>query len=203
MNTSMVVLKWLLPFFVIVLGFLLHNITWKRKIKFALYSVVIFSAFLCDLNKISFVNDAHDKIAGFAFMVIVFDCIFSFFKNKANKVRIVANSVVMLIYLVLHLNWIFSGPNKNQTYWNSGIVSIHDYTTDSMVLKEKKTKIRKFILSKRLRVRPFEKYVHSFAAPDGYYLAQFTYKWKQTAKGTMVDLYDDSTLIWTLGYPEY
>ncbi|NLL12666.1 MAG: hypothetical protein GX267_04610 [Fibrobacter sp.] len=192
---------WLAPFFVVSLGFFLSRVKRLRPQRYVFYAVILFIAFLIDLNSLKFSNYRLD-IALFLFVTLVFSELFWSIKRSRNKIFNTISLVTgILIFSYLFRQWFISGPVHVCSLWESQVVSEHSRGDIKYRVREplkNSDQARTFKLYKCLKYIPMEKFMGKFTIPQGYDRAQFRFRWYKKNGAVMVDIIGDSDTLWTL-----
>ncbi len=202
MNLMVDLVLWLTPFFAVFAGLFLSRVKKMRLQRYVLYGIILFIAFLVDLNSLKFSN-YRLNIALFLSVTLIFSELFWSINRSRNKVfRKISLIVGILIFGYVFRQWFISGPVHTCSLWESQVVSEYSIRDDIYKVREQAKKQeaygRTFKLNKCLKYVPMEKYLSKFTIPEGYDRAQFSFRW-YIKKGTvMVDLIGDSDTLWTL-----
>ncbi len=197
---------WLAPFLVVSTGFCFSRIKKMRSLRYVSYAVILFIAFLTDLNSLKFSNYRLD-IALFLSVTLIFSEFFWSIIRFRNKVFIAISLVTgILVFGYIFRLWFINGPDQICSFWKSQVVSEYSRSTDpgstakykirEQVKRQKGD--RTFKLYKCLKHVPMEKLLGKFRAPEGYGNAQFSFRWYVKNGTVMVDLIGDSDTLWTL-----
>lgn len=198
---------WLAPVFIVAGGLFLSNLKKIRTLRYVFYSLVLFTAFLIDLNNVIFSNYKLNMI-----LFLVVSLFFSefFWKMLRSKKRIlVILSVIsgLLLFAFEYKDWVFTGPTHFRVLWESPVVS--EYKKENEIYKLRESvksacdKSRIFKLYKCTGFLTLEKYKDQFKVPEGYRNAQFHFRWHHKASGVSVDLIGESDTLWTLSQRIY
>lgn len=202
MNLMLDLMLWLAPFFVVSAGFCLSRVKKMRSQRYAFYAVILFIAFLIDLNSLKFSNYRLD-IALVLSLTLIFSDFFWSINRTRNKVFYTISLVTgILIFSYIFRQWFISGPVHTSSLWESKVTSEHSRGNEKYrvrePLKRQRVQGRTFKLYKCLKHIPMEKYMGKFIIPQGYDKAQFRFRWWIKNGAVMVDIIGDSDTLWTL-----
>lgn len=201
MNLSDLML-WLAPVIVVSGGICLSHVKKMKLLRYIIYGAVFFTAFLIDLNSLKF-SDYRLDIALFLSVTLVFSEIFWNLIRSANKtVAMLSLFAAILLFAFVYKQWAILGPAKVRTLWESPVVSEFTRGADGYKIREsvsgQRINARTLKLYKCMRHTPLEKFKGKFRVPEGYYNAQFRFRW-YVKKGVInVELIGDSDILWTL-----
>jgi hypothetical protein len=178
-----------------------------RSQRYIFYVVILFIAFLTDLNSLKFSNYRLD-IALFLSVTLIFSEFFWSIIHFRNKFFFTISLVtgILVFGYILRL-WFINGPDQICSFWKSQVVSEYSRCTEPgstdkykirEQLKRQKCQDRTFKLYKCLKHVPMEKLMGKFRAPEGYENAQFSFRWYVKNGTVMVDLIGNSDTLWTL-----
>lgn len=173
--------------------------------RYKIYTLVLFVAFLFDLMHISFSNDIIDTVR-FLFVTFIIADIF-WNVTRMRKVFFRSTAVIsgLIVFSWVYLSWTVDGPDKVFNHLKDKNIS--SYTNNKnrqYVLKEQfETGIRSvkrvFTLTKIKKVNILEEEVRAYNLPEGYVNSDFSFKWASTDSGVRLDLISGRDTIWTLG----
>lgn len=202
MNLLMDLVLWLAPIFVVSTGFFLSRVKKMRSQRYFFYAVILFLAFLIDLNSLKFSNYRID-IALFLSVTLVISEFFWGIIGSRNKVfRTISLVSGILVFSYVFRHWFVSGPLHICSLWESKVVSEYSGRNGRYHVREQLGKQgnqdRTFRLYKCLKNIPMEKFIGKFRTPDGYDRAQFNFRWYIKNGAVMVDIIGGSDTLWTL-----
>jgi hypothetical protein len=197
------VVVWLLPFFVLVSGYISNKTNAFKKVRNKLYILILFCAFLLDLTSLSFVNGYVDTIRYLIVTFVMCDIGFNILRIK----KVVFKTIMMLLgvtaFLYAYSGWILDGPSRVMehclekqldTYVNNTHNTYFVRQHVNYLLKNKTLSLYE------VKKVPFlEKRLSSFKVPEGYISSEFTFGWSNTAKGVRMNLISGKDTLWTLG----
>jgi hypothetical protein len=195
---------WSLPLLIIPASLIVSRYFPFRKLRYGCYAVILAAAFVFNLFNASFWNEIADTS-----MLLLINFIFAdFFWNilSIKSRRIVLSFIVIgaIAFGTIHFRWIVSGPSHVEKFINPGPVSLFTREGVQYAIKERdlfylKKPVRIYTLARKLEKWPFEKEIHSYRTPDGFYGTSFTFKWNETDQGARVDLRTAGYTLWTMG----
>jgi len=201
MKFMMDLILWLAPFFAVFAGLGLSRIKKMRSQRYLFYAVILFIAFLIDLNSLKFSNFRLDIALSLSVTLILSEFFWSINRSR-NKVFFTISLVTgILIFSYLFRQWFISGPVNVCSLWESKVVSEHSIGNVKYKVREplkKNDQGRTFILYKCLKYLPLEKFMEKFTTPQGYDRAQFRFRWHIKNGAIMADIIGDSDTLWTL-----
>lgn len=203
MNSGYQIL-WLAPVLASATGVLLSLIKDFRKIRYCVYFVILFIAFLFDLMSLSFTSDIMDTVFLLIVALSLSEIYWKLFRFK-NRVFYTLSVVIgLFIFIFAFKPWFSGGPENVKRNWESQIVSEHTrhavkYTVKEIKVLNKKRLLRKFRVNKNSKYLPLEKLIGTYTVPEGYYNAEFRFNWTTKENKFGVDLIGDKDVLWTIG----
>jgi len=195
---------WSLPLLIIPASLIVSRYFPFRKLRYGCYALVLAAAFVFNLFNASFWNEIADTG-----MILLVNFIFAdFFWNilAIKNRRIVLSFIIIgaVAFGTIHFRWIVSGPSQVEKFINPGPVSLFTIEGIQYAVKERNLfylgkPARILTLARKFKEWPFEKEIHSYRTPDGFYGTNFTYKWSETDQGARVDLRTAGYTLWTMG----
>ncbi len=202
MNLMVDLILWMAPFIVVLAGLGLSRIKAMRSQRYVFYAVILFIAFLIDLNSLKFSNFRLDIALSLSVTLIVSEFFWRMVRSR-NKVFFTTSLVIgILIFGYQFRQWIISGPVNASYLWESQVASEHS-TKDAKYkliepFKMKYANGRTFKLYKCLKYLPMEKFMEKYTTPQGYERAEFSFRWYIKNGAVMVDIIGNSDTLWTL-----
>ncbi|HON09591.1 MAG: hypothetical protein GX089_17595 [Fibrobacter sp.] len=196
-------LIWVLPFLVLVCAYFGFRSKAHRKIRYLVYAIVVFIAFLFDLMGISFKADQFDSVLKLMVLFIVSEVCWNFLRLKN---RIAASAHIagsFIVFFLAYSGWVYSGPSGAQAIWKADVAGSYLSGKTMYVVKERKMvrlgeKKRIFELHKVKNNLPLESEINTWEVPESYALAEFSFGWSTTPEGVNVDLISGGDTLWTL-----
>lgn len=196
--------EWFLIVFIGALGFALNKWTPLKKIRYFVYGVIFLTAFIFDLNHISFASNNLNALLYLAVLTAMTELVWLCGAQK-KSILLGAGLVVfvpLFIYIYAAALLIIPFPcheNKNVT------IGKYICGSESYILK-KSPKLDVFepghvyTLYRSIQRYPLEKRVDKYTTPKGYYDSYINPKHKCLPDGVKIDLYvDDDYVLWSLG----
>jgi hypothetical protein len=197
------VVVWLLPFIVLVLGYISNKVDFFKPFRIKLYVVLLFCAFLCDLMSLSFVNGYVDAIRYLVVTFILCDIGFSIVRIKKGILKIILMVLGVTAFIYTFSGWILDGPSKVMDHFFEKQLAMyvndkhHTYAVRQHVNYVLKSRTMSLYRIKKVPV--MEERVRAYNVPAGYVFSDFTFGWSNTAKGVRLDLISGKDTLWTLG----
>jgi hypothetical protein len=187
-------------------GFPLDRWAPYRKARCWFYALLLLTAFIFDLNKVTFESDWMDIVFWSVILVAISELFWISVRKKSRL--LLGGALVMFVpvfvYVYFALLMILPMPcHENQ----NEVVSGHDCGHASYVLKKRLSfdifkPARVYTLIRDIKRWPIEMQVDKFPAPKGYIEAQFEPRWQclsgKARNGVQVDLYIDGYTLWSL-----
>jgi hypothetical protein len=190
---------WSLPLLIIPVSLIVSRYFPFKKLRYGCYAVILAAAFVFNLFNASFWNEIADTSMHLLITFIFADFFWNVLRIK-NR-RIVLSFIVMgaIVFGIIHFRWIVSGPLQVDKFINPGPVSLFTREGVEQNLFYLGKPARILTLARKFEKWPFEKEIHSYRTPDGFYGTNFTYKWSETDQGARVDLRTAGYTLWTMG----
>jgi hypothetical protein len=198
-------LLWTLPFLVLMLSFLSFRVDLLKSLRYKIYILILFIAFILDLTHMSFINDVFDTIRFLLVTFILGDFLWNVTRIRKPKVRVIFTMLGIISFCWVYMSWTIDGPRKNSNHWRDKLVQTYtNHKNRVYVLKERveystKPVTRKLAIFKIKKFDLIEQQVREYKIPEGYENSVFRYGWSNTANGVRLDLINGKDTIWTLG----
>ena len=198
-------LLWTLPFFVLLLSFLSFRVDIIKSLRYKIYILVLFIAFVLDLTHLSFVNDYIDTGRFLLVTFILGDFLWNVTRISKPVSRTMFTVLSLFSFGWVYLSWTMDGPHKNHYHWSDNVVETYaNHKNRVYVLKEHfeystKPVTRELSIFKIKKLNLLEEQVREYKIPDGYENSEFRYGWSNTQNGVRLDIINGKDTIWTLG----
>ncbi|MDR0306402.1 MAG: hypothetical protein LBI42_06135 [Chitinispirillales bacterium] len=198
------ILEWILPIAVIVLGFIFNRWVPLRKVRYSLYAVILFTAFIFDLNKIAFASDTVNSLSYLTILIALSEIVW-ICEAKKNRLLLGGALIVfapLFIYVYTAAMVILPFPCHSS---KNAVVDRFSCGSTAYVLRKRPSLDifepgHIYILCRAKGVGLFEKRVDRYTTPQGYYSACISPKHQCMADGIKIDLYvDNNYVLWSLG----
>ena len=198
---------WLCPLFTVVIAFFTSGIHSFRFRRYAIYLVVLFLAFLFDLQSLSFTSELGDILFAQCTLLMLADFFWRGIRMKNRILRFGALAIALVLFVVGHSDWIRGGPKRVYRFFNSKIVSSSEgklagyYVKTRGVLKVQNEEMDKIVLFKRGAFGILEQKLAEYRIPQGYEKAKFSFMWLRSQERIAVQITGDADTLWTLEDP--
>jgi hypothetical protein len=198
-------LLWTLPFLVLMLSFLSFRVDLLKSLRYKIYILILFIAFILDLTHMSFTNDVFDTIRFLLVTFILGDFLWNVTRIRKPRLKIVFTILGLVSFCWVYMGWTIDGPQKNSDHWRDKLVQTYtNHKNRVYVLKERikystKPVTRILTIYKIKKLNLIEQQVREYKIPEGYENSEFRYGWSNTANGVRLDLINGKDTIWTLG----
>lgn len=198
------VLIWLLPLVILFLSFLSFRLNAFKSLRYKIYALVLFIAFLLDLTHLSFTNDFIDTVRYLLVTLITGDLTWNVIRIRKPVLRGIAVILGLVAFGWAYFSWAIDGPDKNRNHWSRHVVSSYvNNKNRKYLLKDclESVSSEKRVLSlfKIKKVKFLEEELRAYEVPTGYEKLNFNYKWSNTLSGVRLDLINGKDTVWTLG----
>lgn len=198
---------WLSPLFTISIAFITSGIKKYRFQRYWIYCVVLFTAFIFNLQSLSFSNEYYDILFSHVLLLILADFFWRGVKLKNIGLRIGAGIIGSILLVFCYKDWVRAGEEAVSRYYESIIVNRSGGSFSGYYLKKrgvlKPDSIHyshlEFYRLKTLHL--LEQKLSDFYIPDGYEQARFSYNWDFQEGRIMVKVIGDNDTLWTLKDP--
>jgi hypothetical protein len=194
---------WLIPFFLPVVGFGLAKIPFLKKTRIVIDIIILFIAFMLDLQNNAFKSELYGILFGFIVVAIILKFSWSALKLKVKLFRYVILISGLVIFIAKYGEWMVTSadtvyswhfPVSVQTH--SGNASISEIREYKMVRQKKQLRIFKLVDGKKNSI--IMRKLDSFTVPKGYENSPFKYRWFHDQTGINAALIGGEDTLWTL-----
>ena len=203
MSQTISVFYWLIPLFIPPVAYVSHRWLPHKKVRMALYSVVIVAAFVFDLLFISFRNQTLDTIFYLTLTLVFVEIYWSLVGLGGKKFFLISFVPAVMLYVFVNLSWFASGPVPQDRRHFSCMDSFSrkdtTYTLKRRISRDIRVPSYEYTLNKSIPNTPFEKRLDSYVTPEGYFNAEYSYIWKVGGGTVSLNLIADEDTLWLLG----
>ncbi len=198
------ILLWLVPFLLIAAAFFSFRLKTFRGLRYKIYGVILFVAFLSDLTGFSFRADQFDTVIKMLVLFVISEACWNLLRIKNRNAAKVLIFCCIAVFGLVYSSWIFQGPKNAERLWKAETVDRYKNDQAEYVVKERRLlkgikKVRVFELYKNINSLPLESKIRTWEAAEGYYRADFNYRWSYSYSGVRLDLISGKDTLWTLG----
>ncbi|MBN1759864.1 MAG: hypothetical protein JW863_16170 [Chitinispirillaceae bacterium] len=202
--TSYQMLLWLTPVLMLAVGFLSSMVTRFRFTRYGIYCLILFIAFLFDLQSKSFFNDRYDLIFTQLLVWVFADFFWRMVRRKNRILRIAGLVIGLVVFVWNYYEWIIVGPASLNRLWNAQVLTEKNAKkTVYFVKKRCPVRFRKestcnLVLLKRVVPSFLEQRIDLFQVPEGYEAANLTFVWQRIEELETVQVIGNNDTLWTL-----
>ena len=195
---------WIVPFLLMGAGFFTSKFKKFRFARLCVYVVILFLAFLLDLQSTSFVSDAADVLFSQIILITFSDILWRILRGRVKVIRIATAVTGLLLFGWWYKDWITDGPALLHLRWSTRIIERHVGAKGKYHIKEEITRkrneepVREFVLYKGRFAQLLEQECSSYIIPDGYEKADFFFSWREVKQEDEVQIVGDKDTLWTL-----
>jgi hypothetical protein len=129
---------WFAPFLVIGIGFATSMIRSQRFIRLGVYVLVLFSAFLLDLQATSFYYDKLDIMFSQVTLLVLADFFWRGVRLKFKLIRFGALAAGIAFFAWTYSGWILNGPGMIHLKWEKKDIAFHAGNNGKYYIKDEK-----------------------------------------------------------------
>ncbi|MBN2037114.1 MAG: hypothetical protein JW768_10265 [Chitinispirillaceae bacterium] len=198
-------LIWCAPLIIILLAFLFHRFLPFRRVRYCFYAIVLITAFVLNLCRVSFWYDLADMYWYFAVNFILVELLWNVLRIRKRKLVLSLCVIALCGFCALHWRWVIAGPENAPKLWDRRTLdtfrheTMGDYAIKEQQLFYTRYPCRLLHLSKRLGAWPLEKHISSYRTPEGFSRTPFKFRWSETGQGVRLDLRTAGYTLWTMG----
>ena len=203
-NTFYQTLLWIAPLLMLLIGFFTSMVTRFRLARYGVYTVILFIAFLFDLQSKSFLNDKYDLLFSQFFVWVFSDFFWRVFRRKNRILRFTGLGIGLLLFVWNYYEWMLIGPAYLNRVWNAQVLteksekqSLYYVKMRCPVKLGKKTTCN-LILFKKTVPQFLEQKIDQFKIPEGYETAVISFAWQRVEELVTVQVIGDRDTLWTL-----
>ena len=206
MTSSMLyqTLLWLAPLLMVATGFGTSIITRFRLVRYGIYTLILFIAFLFDLQSKSFFNDKYDLLFSQFFVWVFADFFWRIFRRKNRILHFAGLGIGLLLFIFNYYEWLLIGPAFLNRVWNTRICTEKSEKQSDYFVKERRPvglgekTTRNLILYKKSVPQFLEQKIDQFKIPEGYETAVLSFSWQRVEELVTVQVIGDHDTLWTL-----
>ena len=198
------ILLWLTPFFMLGAGFLTSMVSRFRLNRYGIYALILFVAFLFDLQSKSFYNDKYDLIFAQLVVWVFADFFWRIIRRKNRYLRIGGFVVGLLLFSWNYHEWILVGPKSLNRLWNAQVLTEKNEKNTIYYVK-RRCPIRfrgnsscNLVLLKKVQPTFIEQRIDLYQMPEGYEKADINFQWQRIEELVTVQIIGDHDTLWTL-----
>jgi hypothetical protein len=198
---------WLLPCIVVAAAFFTSGIKRFRFGRLGIYFVVLFSAFLLDLQSLSFRVDRIDFALEMTVLFVIADFFWRGIRKRNTVFRIGVLALGLGFFCLKYIDWFFAGTASVDALKETMHLSTFKAHQKIFFVKEhlefslKKARSPNITLYRTFKVSPLEQQIDRFEVPEGYENTPLSFSWTTTPQSVSVQIIGDSDTLWTLGDP--
>lgn len=203
-NTLYQTLLWAAPLLMLAIGFITSKITRFRLARYGIYTLILFIAFLFDLQSKSFLNDKFDLLFSQFFVWVFSDFFWRVFRRKNRILHFAGLGIGLLLFIWNYYEWLLIGPAYLNSVWNTEIRTEKHEKRSLYFVKERRpaglgeTTTRNLILYKKVVPQFLEQKIDQFEIPEGYETAILSFAWQRVEELVTVQVIGDHDTLWTL-----
>jgi len=195
-------LEWLSLLLFAVIGFPLDRWVPARKGRYMFYAALLLTAFIFDLNRVSFRADFLNIIFYSLILAVISELLWICARKKSRLLMGGALVIFVPIFVYTYLAVLMLMPFPCHADRN-GIIGnfqcdAREYTLRRRLSFDIFNPAQVYILTRNLRRTPLLRQIDKFPAPSGYMEAEFTPQWQCSDSGVRAGLYIDGYTLWTL-----
>ncbi len=200
------IVLWLSPLALIAAGYFTSRIRRFQWTRFCLVCLVLFLAFLFDLQSLSFSSEAADLALSFAVLLALSDLIWRVARKKNRIVRAAAVVTGVTLFAAAYHAWFLSGPRFAEARISAECLARQKGKKEYVIRKRIfhgvwKADSTKLVLYRRRLGSLLEQRCSYYTIPEGYENASFSFAWSRTESAGVVRIIGDADTLWTLtGY---
>jgi len=186
----------------IVAGFPIDRWVPARKARYLFYAALLLTAFIFDLNKVSFRTDLLNIIFYSLILVAISELLWICVRKKGRL--LMGGALVIFIpffvyaYVAVLMFLPFPCHVDKKEIAGEFQCGEREYILHKRLSFDIFNPAQVYILTRNLRRTPLLRQVDKFPAPKGYIEAEFIPRWQCLSGGVKVDLYIDGYTLWSL-----
>lgn len=201
------IIIWSTPICMVLGGFFTSAIKAHRYFRCLTYLVILFWAFLFNLQSTSFKNDVADFAFSQAVLLVCADLFWRMVRRRNRLIRISGVVLGCTCMGLMYGNWIIDGPSsimqvKRECRLSERKVSAKIYfVKNEWSPRHKKGEPGALLLLKSSALSPIEQRLDRFVLPQGYEAARLSFSWDSGGVPISVQVVGDNDTLWTLSEP--
>jgi hypothetical protein len=188
--------------FFIAAGFPLDRWVPAKKARYACYAALLLTAFIFDLNKVSFRAAALNAVFYSLVLVVISELLWICVRKKGRLLMggalVVFVPFFVYVYLALLMLLPFPCHEDKKAIKGEFTCEEREYSLRKRLSFDIFNPAQIYILTRDIRRTPLLRQVDKFPAPKGYIEAEFTPIWQCRPDGVKVDLEIDGYTLWSL-----
>jgi hypothetical protein len=197
------VLEWFIILAIIAAGIVADRVAPYKRIRYPLYTMLLLTLFIFDLNKASFRSGVANAVIYFLTMVIVVEAFLICVRKKS--LLLIGGAVVLLVpvFLYVYAAWLLTVPLPCHDT-SGAVVGVYEacggkrYVLTKRLSFDPLKPVWVYSLNRDIRHTPLRKQVDRYSAPQGYLEAEFSPRWRCLDGRAQAELIVDGYTIWVL-----
>lgn len=201
------IILWLAPLFIIIAALFTSAIKKYTYQRYSIYFVMILSAFLLDLQSLSFPVDILDTLFSLIVLLIVADFFWRGIRLKHKLLKALSLLIGLILLVITYKTWVLEGPKTVKQHIFSKVLEHSCPPVKGFHIKQRAllatdtTATSCLELYKKRTFSLLEQKLSTYAIAEGYENATFAFRWRFFEHRIAADVIADPDTIWTLTDP--
>jgi hypothetical protein len=198
------VLEWFIILAVVAAGIAVDRLVPYRRVRYPVYAALLLTAFIFDLNRVTFRYEAANAALCLSVMLIIVELVLICVRKRSRFLLVGAFALLVPVFLYACAGFLLNVSLPCHEDGGS-VLSRYDgcagkrYEVFRRLSFDPFRPARVYSLGRDIRYTPLRKEVDRFTAPDGYLEARFSTRWECAQGGcAKVDLTVNGYALWTL-----
>jgi len=196
------VLEWLPLLLFAAAGFSLDRWVPAKKGRYIFYAVLLLTAFIFDLNKVSFRADWMNILFYSLILAMISELLWICARKNSKLLMGGALAVFVPVFVCAYFAamTLLPFPCHEDKHETAGEFKCgaREYALRKRLSFDVFNPAQVYVLTREIRRTPLLRRVDEFPAPKGYIEAEFIPRWQCLKEGVRVDLYIDGYTLWSL-----